>query len=140
MIFLSIAYLLIWMFWGTLSFGAFIYFLIVWNVKKTKPKYNFFPKVSIMAYAWQSGNIIERKIENFLKQDYPRTKFEIIIYDNDSIDETQKICKKYEKQGLIKYFRSPQPYDRKAPVLDQAIGKVAQGDIIALTDQMASVK
>jgi cellulose synthase/poly-beta-1,6-N-acetylglucosamine synthase-like glycosyltransferase len=87
-----------------------------------------------MAYAWQSGNVIERKIKNFLEQDYPRDKFEVIIYDNDSTDETKDICLRYEKQGLIRYYRSPRPYDRKAPVLDQAIQEVAKGEIIALTD------
>lgn len=87
-----------------------------------------------MAYAWQSGNLIERKIRNFLCQDYPSEKLEIIIYDNDSTDETPTICRQYEKKGLIKYYRPERPYDRKAPVLDEAIEKEATGEIIALTD------
>jgi cellulose synthase/poly-beta-1,6-N-acetylglucosamine synthase-like glycosyltransferase len=87
-----------------------------------------------MAYAWQSGNIIERKIENFLSQEYPKGKLEIIIYDNDSTDETQVICQLYCEKGLIKYYRPERPYDRKAPVLDEAIAKTATGEIIALTD------
>ncbi|MEM3004802.1 MAG: glycosyltransferase, partial [Candidatus Bathyarchaeia archaeon] len=74
-----------------------------------------------MAYAWQSGNVIERKILNFLGQDYPKDNLEIIIYDNDSTDETPDICKRYEEGGLIKYYRPARPYDRKAPVLDEAI-------------------
>jgi cellulose synthase/poly-beta-1,6-N-acetylglucosamine synthase-like glycosyltransferase len=78
--------------------------------------------------------VIERKINNFLQQDYPKEKFEVIIYDNDSTDETAEICLRYERQGLIKYYRSPKPYDRKAPVLDRAIAEVARGEIIALSD------
>ncbi|WP_455278357.1 glycosyltransferase [[Eubacterium] cellulosolvens] len=114
--------------------GSIFYIITVWNVRKPKFEYDFFPKVSLMAYAWQSGNIIERKIKNFLEQDYPKDKLEIIIYDNESTDETENICLRYKNQGLIKYYRAPEPYDRKAPVLDHAIGEMAKGEIIALTD------
>jgi cellulose synthase/poly-beta-1,6-N-acetylglucosamine synthase-like glycosyltransferase len=58
----------------------------------------------------------------------------VIIYDNDSTDETAEICLRYERQGLIKYYRSPKAYDRKAPVLDRAITEVARGEIVALSD------
>ena len=114
--------------------ASFFYLITVWNVKTPKFKYDFSPQVSLMAYAWQSGNIIERKIKNFIEQNYPKDKFEVIIYDNDSTDETRDICLKYEKQGLIKYYRPRKAYDRKAPVLDRAIREVATGEIIALTD------
>jgi cellulose synthase/poly-beta-1,6-N-acetylglucosamine synthase-like glycosyltransferase len=113
---------------------SFFYLLLVLNLKITKFKYDFFPKVSLMAYAWQSGNVIDRKIKNFLEQNYPKNRIEVIIYDNNSNDETKDICLKYERQGLIKYYRTKKTYDRKAPVLDQAIKKVANGEIIALTD------
>lgn len=66
-------------------------------------------------------------------QKYPG-KFEVIIVDNASKDETQKICKKYAKKKLIKYYRSPVEYDRKAFTLDEAIKKVARYDILAMTD------
>ena len=116
-----------------LLISAFHLFL-VWNVKRPVRSATFFPKVTVMAYAWQSGNVIQRKIENFLNQDYPKDRFEVVIYDNQSTDETPIICRKYEEAGLIKYYRPDVPYDRKAPVLDEAIGKVATGDFIALTD------
>ena len=104
--------------------GSIFYLVTVWNVKRPEFKYDFLPTVSLMAYAWQAGNVIERKIDNFLQQDYPKEKFEVIIYDNDSTDETAEICLRYERQGLIKYYRSPKAYDRKAPVLDRAIERL----------------
>jgi cellulose synthase/poly-beta-1,6-N-acetylglucosamine synthase-like glycosyltransferase len=108
--------------------------LIVLNFKKKKVDHNYVPKISLMAYAWQSGNVIERKILNFLEQDYPKDKMEIIIYDNNSTDETEEICRRYERQGLIKYFRSERRFELKAPVLDKAIDTVSTGEFIALTD------
>jgi cellulose synthase/poly-beta-1,6-N-acetylglucosamine synthase-like glycosyltransferase len=103
-------------------------------MKKPKVTYDFFPRVSLMVYAWQSGNVIERKIKNFLQLDYPKDLLEIIVFDNHSFYETRSICLKYEKQGLITYFRPKKVFDRIAPVLDRAIKQVAKGDIIALTD------
>ncbi|MGB6681469.1 MAG: glycosyltransferase family 2 protein [Candidatus Bathyarchaeia archaeon] len=110
------------------------YFIIVWNFQKPTLDYDFFPRVSLMAYGWESGNVIERKIENYLAQDYPKDKFEVIIYDNKSIDETPQICRRYEKEGLIEYYTPLKFYDRKAPVLDRAIEKYADREVVALTD------
>ncbi|MFH0929263.1 MAG: glycosyltransferase family 2 protein [Candidatus Aenigmatarchaeota archaeon] len=95
------------------------------------------PKVSVMTYAYRddwAGNVIKRKIKNFLQLDYPKDKYEIIVYDNGSTGKTLKICKYYEKMGLIKHYRSEKGYNRKGQVLDDAIRDVAKGDIIALTD------
>ena len=95
------------------------------------------PKVSVMTYAYindWAGNIIRRKIENFLDLNYPKNKREIIVYDNGSTGETLKICKGYAKKGLIKHYRSDKGYNRKGLVLDDVIREVAKGDIIALTD------
>ena len=116
--------------WATVLWS----FLIVLNFKKTGVDNNFFPKISLMVYAWQSGNVIERKIRNFLEQEYPKDKMEIIVYDNNSTDDTEKICREYEKKGLIKYFRTEKHVEFKAPVLDQAIDTVSTGDFILLTD------
>lgn len=109
------------------------------NAKKPilpkKPK--TLPKVSAMIYAYEkdwAGNIIRRKIENFLALDYPKDKYEIIVYDNGSTGETLKICNEYVKKGLIKHYRSNKGYKRKGLVLDDVIRDVARGDIIALTD------
>ncbi len=113
---------------------SIFYVFLAWNAKTPSRPVHYFPSVTAMAYAWQSGNVIERKIKNFLSQDYPSEKLEIIIYDNDSTDETPTICRQYEEKGLIKYYRPKRPHDRKAPVLDEAIENEATGEIIALTD------
>jgi cellulose synthase/poly-beta-1,6-N-acetylglucosamine synthase-like glycosyltransferase len=95
------------------------------------------PKVSVMTYAYiddWAGNIIKRKIENFLNLNYPKNKYEIIVYDNGSTGKTQRILDEYVKKGLIKHYRSKKGYNRKGLVLDDVIRDVAKGDIIALTD------
>ena len=94
--------------------------------------YNYFPFVSVLVYAKDAGNVIERRIKNLLKQNYPKNRYEIIIYDNASKDETQEICMKYKKKKLIKYLRNK--FDRKGPLLDLAIKKLAKGEILLMTD------
>lgn len=109
------------------------------NVKKPnlikKPK--TLPKVSVMTYAYindWAGNVIKRKIENFLNLNYPKNRYEIIVYDNGSTGRTLEICREYAKKGLIKHYRSEKGYNRKGMVLDDVIRNAAKGDVIALTD------
>jgi len=112
---------------------SLIFLIISLNARRPKYKKDFFPNVSVISWFWKDGNIVERKIKNFLSLNYPG-KFEIIIVDNASKDETEKICKKYAKKGLIKYYRTPKQYDRKGFGLDEAIKKVAKYDLLAMTD------
>lgn len=109
------------------------------NMKKPRPlkKPKTLPKVSVMTYAYindWAGNIIKRKIENFLDLNYPKNRYEIIVYDNGSSGKTLQVCNEYVKKGLIKHYRSNKGYNRKGMVLDEVIRDVAKGDIIALTD------
>ncbi len=125
-------------FWVALLFS---FLILIYNfyilffaltIKIKKQRFNFFPFVSVLVYAKDAGNVIERRIKNLLEQNYPNKKYEIIVYDNDSKDETQEICKKYQKKGLIKYIRKK--FDRKGPLLDLAIRKLAKGEIILMSD------
>ena len=107
-----------------------VYF--AFTVKKKKVEFDFFPKVSVMVDAKNAANTIGRRIENLLKQNYPKDKFEIIVYDRNSQDETETICLEYEKQGKIKYIRGK--HEIKGPLLDTAIKELAKGEILLLSD------
>jgi len=109
-----------------------IYF--AFTVRIRKQKHEYFPQVSVLVYAKDAGNTIKRRIENLLKQNYPRKKYEIIVYDNNSGDETEEICREYEKQGKIVYVRAEKPYDRKGPFLDNTIKEYAKGEILLMSD------
>ncbi len=116
-------------------FSLFYAFIIKRPDRPKEPK--VLPSVSVMTYAYiddWAGNVIKRKIENFLNLNYPKNKYEIIVYDNGSTGKTQRILDEYVKKGLIKHYRSNKGYNRKGLVLDDVIRDVAKGDIIALTD------
>ena len=94
----------------------------------------FFPTVSVVVRTWNDGSVVERCIQNFLKQNYPKKEFEIIIVDDGSKDNTKEICEKYARDGKIKYVRLPEHHEFKSEVIDHAIGKFSTGDIILETD------
>ncbi|MCX8193786.1 MAG: glycosyltransferase family 2 protein [Candidatus Pacearchaeota archaeon] len=127
-------------FWICLFFLIIIFFYCCYliyfsfTVKTKKQKFDYFPIVSVLVDAKNASNTIRRRIENLLKQNYPKNKYEIIVYDRNSKDNTEVICREYEKQGKIKYIRGDERYEIKGPLLDLAIEKLAKGEILLLTD------
>ncbi|MGB9707934.1 MAG: glycosyltransferase [Candidatus Pacearchaeota archaeon] len=107
-----------------------VYF--AFTVKRKKTERDFFPRVSVLVDAKNAGNTIKRRIENLLKQNYPKDKYEIIVYDRNSQDDTESICREYEKQGKIKYIRGK--HEIKGPLLDMAIKELAKGEILLFSD------
>jgi len=65
------------------------------------------PKVSIGVPVYNGGPFIHQALDSLLAQTF--TDFELIISDNASTDETEKICKQYEKKDIrIRYVRQSQ--------------------------------
>lgn len=130
-----------------LTTALFIFFLVIltviflycayliyfsFTIKLRRVKYEYFPMVSVLVDVKNAGNTIARRIENLLSQNYPKNKYEIIVYDRNSKDETEAICREYERQGKIKYIRGK--YEIKGPLLDLAIKNLAKGEILLLSD------
>lgn len=64
------------------------------------------PKISIGMPVWNGEPFIEYALDSILSQTYKN--FELIISDNGSDDETEKICRRYSAgDERIRYFRSP---------------------------------
>lgn len=56
-------------------------------------------KVSIIVLNYFGEKIISETIESVIKLNFPKNKFELIIVDNNSQDNSRKIIKKYEKEN-----------------------------------------
>jgi glycosyltransferase involved in cell wall biosynthesis len=75
-------------------------FILEEPVRKSKS-----PKVSIGMPVYNGGKFIRRALDSLLGQTF--TDFELIISDNASTDETQRICLEYAaKDRRILYYRS----------------------------------
>ena len=59
------------------------------------------PFASIIVPVYNSENTIGECIESLIKQNYPINKYEIIVVDNNSNDNTAKIIKKYPVKYVL---------------------------------------
>jgi glycosyltransferase involved in cell wall biosynthesis len=65
------------------------------------------PKVSIGLPVYNGEAYIQNAIDSILFQSF--TDFELIISDNASTDETEKICREYADKDLrVRYYRVEQ--------------------------------
>ncbi|MFH1773470.1 MAG: glycosyltransferase [Methanobacteriota archaeon] len=80
-------------------------------------------KLSIVIPALDEEGRIEKCLSSIVRQDIPRTDYEIIVADGGSRDETVEIAKKYADEVILS--------DRKGIGYQQNIGaKYATGDIL----------
>jgi len=82
-------------------------------------------RISIITPSYNDGDTLELHIKTFLDQDYP--KKELIIIDDGSKDNTEKILRKYEKNKEIKVIRFKK--NKGACVARNEGAKIATGDV-----------
>ena len=100
-------------------------------------KSDFYPDVSIIVSARNEQKNIKNLINSLLKQNYPINKFQILIANDRSTDNTKKILSEYEKQKInIKILNieaTPIGWSNKKWALSQLID-LANSEIILQID------
>jgi biofilm PGA synthesis N-glycosyltransferase PgaC len=93
------------------------------------------PMVSILVVAYNEAARIERRIDNLLALDYPRSRLEIILASDGSTDDIQSLVRRYQGDG----FRFVACGNRrgKTSVLNELIPQ-ARGAIVLLADARQS--
>ncbi|MDF2942019.1 MAG: glycosyl transferase family 2 [Herbinix sp.] len=120
-----------------LSIGGFIYYM---RMKKTDGHIPLeeYPMVSIMVPSHNESIVIQRTVAALLKFDYPKDKYEIIIINDNSSDDSAEVLEQIQKKNQ----------DRKIIVMntDKVSGgkgksnalnigfSVARGSVIAIYD------
>lgn len=61
--------------------------------------------VSFIIPAYNAEKTIERAINSILNQKETEIEYEIIVVDDESIDNTENIMKKFEQNTKIKYYK-----------------------------------
>jgi len=87
-------------------FATTFYILSFWSGQKRKKqlfKESELPRVSILIPVWNEEKSIERTLKSILKSDYPKGKFEVLVIDDGSDDDTLKYAKKF-KSKIVKVF------------------------------------
>lgn len=105
--------------------------------RQGKPKTQNFPSVTIQLPIFNEMYVVERLIDNIMKMDYPKDRFEVHVLD-DSTDETVAIvAKKVEeyraKSFQIEQIRREKRQGFKAGALKDAM-HLANGEFIAIFD------
>jgi len=90
-------------------------------------------KFSILISSYNKGNYLEKCIKSCILQS--NKDLEIILVDNYSSDETEKLLKKYSKNVIIKKKQkvSKYPAINQIDLLEEAF-KISSGEIICLLD------
>ena len=86
--------------------------------------------ISIITPTYNCGKFIERTIQSVLNQTYKN--WEMIIVDDCSTDDTEKVVKKFKDDKRIKYFKLKT--NQGAAVARTEAMKKAKGDFMAFLD------
>ncbi|MBI2110502.1 glycosyltransferase [Candidatus Woesearchaeota archaeon] len=112
-----------------------IYWLhIIFIVEDNVKKIGRYPTVSIVIPAYNEEKDIKEAIGSLLNLDYPRDKYEIIVVDDGSTDNTKDIVKNFKHVKLISQQNSG-----KAHALNNAI-KSAKGELFVCLDADSRVE
>jgi cellulose synthase/poly-beta-1,6-N-acetylglucosamine synthase-like glycosyltransferase len=125
-------------FWSSLLFIGYAYLgypLLLWCIAffRNKPinKAEIRPTVSFIITAYNEERRIQEKLENTLKQDYPRENLEIIVASDCSTDKTDDIVKGHEAHGVI-LIRAPERKGKEHA--QQCAVEIASGEILIFSD------
>jgi cellulose synthase/poly-beta-1,6-N-acetylglucosamine synthase-like glycosyltransferase len=122
-----------------INFG---YLFLAFSLAKLKEKRvqksdDFVPFISILIPCYNAVSVIEYKIKNTFNIDYPKQKFEIIVVESGSTDNTYSVLSKYVSQGKIKMIKQPRRLG-KSSAINQGL-KECKSDIVVLTDADAKL-
>jgi glycosyltransferase involved in cell wall biosynthesis len=125
-------------FWSSLTFIFYAYFgypllLALVGIFRHPGIYKgkITPMVSFIITAFNEEERIKDKIENTLKQNYPKDKLEIIAASDCSTDSTDEIIKSYQSQGirLVRATKRKGKENAQKYAID-----TASGDILIFSD------
>ena len=101
--------------------------------RKNIKDYPYKPKVSVIISAYNEEKVIEKKLNNIIKTDYP--DFEVIIANDASNDKTVELCENFIKSHPNFDIRvnTVRNHLGKTNAQDEAV-EVAKGEILVFSD------
>jgi len=103
-----------------------------WGIKRD-PSYK--PRITIIVPTYNEAELIESKLDDLARQDYPGELMEVVVIDSASTDGTPEKVEEWARRNpRLKLVLIREPARRgKAFALNNALG-YATGDIIVITD------
>lgn len=81
-----------------LVIGGYVYYLKTLKMKM-KPELEEYPFVSVMVPAHNEGIVIEKTVKSLLELEYPEDKYEIIIINDNSSDNSAEILGEIQRKN-----------------------------------------
>jgi biofilm PGA synthesis N-glycosyltransferase PgaC len=135
---MNIAEIIFYSTFFALWIGLLSYFLLTLTFSR-KPsgisKEQVFPTVTLIIATFNEAKVLPRKLANTLELDYPRDKFEVLIVDSGSTDDTRSIVNELmhkDNQTKIRLLTQEERLGKSA-ALNYAL-KNCDSEIIVLSD------
>lgn len=96
------------------------------------------PFVSVVVPTYNRVGLLLQLLESLRKQTYPKDRFEVVIVDDGSTDETEQVVQEFARTVpfSVVYLRQP----RKGPAAARNLGiRHSRGEIIAFADSDVTV-
>lgn len=118
--------------------GYPILLIIISKIKKNK-KFGmshdgYQPNVSMIIPCFNEEEQIKEKLQNTLKLDYPKDKFEILVISDGSTDSTTQIVRKYRDKGVVLIDRRK---NQGKTTVQNIAADIAKGEILVFSDANA---
>lgn len=137
----SIALILIFMY-ALAQLNLLFNYVSAQEKEDTCPKFDLsnpkeIPYVTIQLPVYNELYVMERLLENIVKLEYPREKFEIQVLDDstdESVETTKKQIEQLQKTGIdIQHIRRSNRQGFKAGALKEGL-EIAKGEFVAIFD------
>lgn len=93
--------------------------------------------LTIVLPVWNEEMVIKNKLEDLVKQDYPKDKMEILVIDSDSSDSTMEIFHKWKSESShdvkVKSIQMPSRLGKSAAI-NRILVEPLNTDAIVITD------
>lgn len=96
------------------------------------------PFVSVVVPTYNRANLLRKLLDSLKAQTYPSNRFEVIVVDDGSTDETEQVVREFAQTVpfTVRYLRQ----SRKGPAAARNLGiQHSKGEIIAFVDSDVTV-
>src|SRR5574342_1233270 len=123
---------------GIAALYALASLLLWYGVRRAKPqRVAHHPPVSVLIAARNEEKNLPRCLQSLLRSEYPADKFEILVIDDRSTDQTREVAERWARQHpqvrVIAIQQRLENLSGKASALCQGMAH-AHGEIILFTD------
>lgn len=123
-------------FWAMVGYPISILLIDkIYPYKKESRDYNYFPTVTVMVVAHNEEKVIEDKLKNVLKLNYPKDKLEILVASDNSTDCTNALVRSFIEEHPNENIRLYKVKERMGKTNAQnEAQKTVSSEILVMTD------